>query len=199
VQELLPSITIKADKGPVEFLNRMARVAGKSNSERYKPSRPGGLDILTIRPAAEVDCKSATVDLFFQDKRSRRASAELRISRPLSERLTYAVYVATVKRILRPVLKEYNQRYLSNRRLQVPSAGSLQPTLTRRNCRRCHDVLGVEVLPSGSIRLGRPRAAIRRNSFASTDSVDGSHPCHDPRPRIELIRRKSAGLPIDRY
>lgn len=124
MNDLLPDISLKIDCSPREFIERIEEIA-RSQSQFIEIHKQldflgeKGLDVLNIKPREQNEQIDIYGQVITRLETVERVDIEIRSSRWNPEPPTYDIYVKEARRIMIPLIKEYNQKYNSKRRLSI--------------------------------------------------------------------------------
>lgn len=132
MEDLVPSVKLKADVDPREFLARIEAIAGEQGRyEIYRDNAPeveGGWELLGLRVKGKATHKGLSGQLVATPIGNPTLLVKV-LAAQWSPDLSYQTYVAAVHEVFDPLVQEYNRRFRARRRLSIPTRESLEPTL----------------------------------------------------------------------
>jgi hypothetical protein len=132
MEDLLPDVSVKTDVEALEFLKRFEENIIFENDiigKRYKPNYVENWIQICFK--IRDDVLDESWGAFRSDnEKSKRVFLDLRAKNWPEYPLSYELYVGKSLQHFKPLIKMYNQKYSSRRRIHVPSKKSLEPTLT---------------------------------------------------------------------
>ncbi len=133
MKDRLPAISIKLDTDPEEFLRRMETLAHElgeyiaAREEVVVDGQPS--PSLWLKPILVSQHRELAGRLIVPKGSPGRVAVEVRAARWNPEPPTYAAYVAAVREVFAHLLRHYNRKYRTIRRLQIDSRGATEPHL----------------------------------------------------------------------
>lgn len=135
MEELLPDILIKTKLNERTFISRINMILSNYeeiiSKEYTKNQFIDGEDSLVITPRNQNGNKNLGVLLFNYKNMHEKVFVELVADTWVEEPATYEVYSNEAKRIMLPILKQYNKEYRSRIRLCIQSKNSLKVRLPK--------------------------------------------------------------------
>ncbi|MFC1543326.1 hypothetical protein ACFL4K_02160 [Candidatus Neomarinimicrobiota bacterium] len=133
MKDRLPTISIKIDTTPDEFLRRfegLARQIGQFVVElEHDPAGEGNVSTLHLKPMLITQHRGLAGRITTVPESQDRVTVEVRAAHWHPDPPTYQAYVTAARDIFKPLLHEYNLKYHSNRKLQIPSQAATEPNL----------------------------------------------------------------------
>lgn len=133
MKDRLPAISVKLDTDPEEFLRRMetlARELGEYIAAREEVVVAGQpRAALWLKPILVSQHRELAGRFILPGGTPGRVAVEVRAARWNPEPPTYGAYVAAAREIFTPLLRLYNRKYRTIRRLQIDSRGATEPSL----------------------------------------------------------------------
>ncbi len=133
MKDRLPRMSIKIDTTPEEFLRRIETLALQigefvMESER-DPAGGGGVTALHLKPILVTQHRELTGRIIAVPESPDRVTVEVQAARWQPDPPTYRAYVTAARDIFKPLLHQYNRKYNTIRKLQVPSQAATEPHL----------------------------------------------------------------------
>ena len=150
----LPVISVKTDVDSVTFLQRLEELLPEVPDWQFRDKGRTVLygreyllltyigSDLAAQPATDLICR------LFGEEQTNRVKVQVAATSWAGEKLDYATYVAAAK-LFRSVLKAYNAKFRTRRRLRIPSEQSLEPRLASGAQKEFHQFLLRTSLPHG--------------------------------------------------
>jgi hypothetical protein len=134
VNEKLPDIVIRTDIPPMEFITRIERLGVGYRTERHSTWDDSKGDYcLDIVPPFDSPHEGLFGQLICSPHWGASARAEVRATRWAGAHPpSYATYVAAAKRLFRPLLTAYRDRFQSRCHMRIESQAALRPRLPQR-------------------------------------------------------------------
>lgn len=133
MKDRLPRITIKIDTTPEEFLRRIETLA-KEIGEYLAEAEWDVVDAtkvaaLKIRPILVTQHRELVGWIIPIPDLESRVNLEVRAARWHPDPPTYKVYVEAARSIFKPLMRHYNSKYGTSRKLQIQSRVATEPRL----------------------------------------------------------------------
>jgi hypothetical protein len=135
MHDILPDIWITADVDGPSFLNRLAAIT--ASAPKYQMQRTNfdsggsleGYQRLDLFPNEPTEHAKLAVQFIVDADSGHRVKVEIRAGRWHPDPPTYDTYVRVARLSVRPLLREYNLRHSSHRRLFVQPKTATEPRL----------------------------------------------------------------------
>lgn len=133
MEELLPDIIIKTKTDSKSFLKCLYKIA-KVKASVYKSKYENDYiitdsDYLEVKPSKQNGHKNIIAQIFTVPEKENIVQVEIRAMHWKVEPVTYENYVTEARRILIPLLADYNKKYNLRKRLSIQSKESLLKNL----------------------------------------------------------------------
>jgi hypothetical protein len=133
MKDRLPRMTVKIDTTPDEFLRRVETIAmqiGEFVVEAERdPADTDKLTALNLKPILVTHHRVLMGRIVSDPASGKRVHLEVRALRWSPDPPTYRVYVEAARGIFKPLMHQYNQKYRTNRKLQIQSKEATEPHL----------------------------------------------------------------------
>jgi hypothetical protein len=133
MKERLPQITIKIDTPAEEFLHRietLAKEIGEYLAEaEWDVVDAAKVTALKIRPILVTHHRELMGWIIPIPGSDSRVGLEVRAARWHPDPPTYKVYVEAARSIFKPLMRHYNSKYNTSRKLQIQSRVATEPRL----------------------------------------------------------------------
>lgn len=135
MRERLPWITIQPDIDPKEFISRLENLIHNDKSWKIQNKKKITDDISYLVMTYQSDINDIARNLiaqfiYYPEKFKEKVSVELR-AEPWIKPLTYDSYVVLINKLIKPILKIYNQTYGAKIRLSIASRKAMNPKIRK--------------------------------------------------------------------
>ncbi|MCL5029219.1 MAG: hypothetical protein M1480_09395 [Bacteroidetes bacterium] len=135
MEELLPDIIINTDCDSKSFIKRLYNIVRREShlykSVYEKDSIIPDTDYLEIMPIEQNGNQDIIAQIFSVSDKENIVQVEIKAPTWKLQPVTYDLYVEEAKRILNPLINDYNKNYCVRRRLSIQSKDSLEKKLPR--------------------------------------------------------------------
>jgi len=139
MRDILPRVTVKTDINSEAFLRRIERIATELNGYEVIKATYDYLDegshSLILKYTLHSPHDNLMIHLTTDSKEDSRVVFSLAARKWNPDPPTYEVYVQAVREVIEPLIRKYNRRRGSRRRLTIQSKESTEPTLPPRCAR----------------------------------------------------------------
>ena len=130
-EDRLPRISIKLDTTPREFLKRFEEVVlqiDNITARRVASDDSEGYEYLTLRLHLAPPHRGLIGQIIIAPDTT-KAIIEVRATKWVPDPPTYDVYAESARAIFEPLLRQYNKRFASRRRLSIQAKSDTEPKL----------------------------------------------------------------------